>query len=230
MTRRTAATTTVGIIGTSCRRGHDMDQMTETLFSKMLERCRQILADRVLPLCGRLPLLISGGSACSDHLAVVLWLERPESFAGLRLYLPCAWSRSDGRFVDGRGPGRTLNSLHRLFSARFGRYSLGDLSRALALCAEFVTTASGFHARNEQVARHSRHLVAFSWSGHGRVKDSVPVDEGTLDTWSRCTGFKVHVPLALIDCRIARAMVPSALRFGAPYGRVESETSSGRHG
>jgi hypothetical protein len=51
-----------------------------------------------------------------------------------------------------------------------------------------VQVHQGFHARNSLIAQ-ADYLVAFTW---GRA---APVDGGTLDTWKKSKGRKLHVSL-----------------------------------
>lgn len=54
------------------------------------------------------------------------------------------------------------------------------------------TSSTGFHERNEQVAK-SDYLIAFSWS-----EGSSPTEGGTKHTWDLCTNTKIHIPLSLL--------------------------------
>jgi hypothetical protein len=88
--------------------------------------------------------------------------------------------------------------------------SFHDLHTALALGAEYnvVNETSGgdaFHARNRLVAQ-SEHLIAFTFGGSLASSSSslsamlsspsnVPCAGGTADTWRKCRGNKMHVPL-----------------------------------
>jgi hypothetical protein len=48
----------------------------------------------------------------------------------------------------------------------------------------------GFHAQNSHIAHQADYPLAFTWS-----ETASPADGGTLDTWNKCRGTKVHVSL-----------------------------------
>jgi len=50
------------------------------------------------------------------------------------------------------------------------------------------TESHGFHNRNSQVAK-SDYVIAFTW---GKEE---PEDGGTLDTWNKSKGKKIHISL-----------------------------------
>jgi len=88
----------------------------------MVQHCRKILPkDEAVRL-------LSGASAWSDHVAVMLFLDpRTLPISGLELHLPCAWDPQARQFVESNGehwarnPGGLLNRLHRQMSAKRGK-------------------------------------------------------------------------------------------------------------
>ncbi len=192
----------VAIIGTAGRTVEDAKRLSASLLNLMAQKAVEVMKDSFQLDCKSVT-LVSGGSAWSDHVAVRLWLDDPEGFAGLRLFLPCAFDAKTSQhpqFVDTGGdwrtnPGRALNTYHRQFSQKAGFSSLSDLVAVRALGAQFISTAKSFHERNSQVALAADYLIAFTWG----PSETKPKDGGTLDTWNKCKGVKIHIPLSLLD-------------------------------
>ena len=193
---------TVAIVGTAGR-GVDRNKMTRKLFDKMIDYALAVI-ERVFKLRTTDVTLVSGGAAGADHVAVALWLRQPSAFANLHLFLPCALvprateSHSPRALDTGSSdwrsnPGRVMNSLHIAFASRTGCDSLRDLALAQARGAVVDSSHHGFHRRNSAVAK-ADYLIAFTWS----ESDSTPKDGGTLDTWKKCRGRKLHVRLSLL--------------------------------
>lgn len=188
--------TRVGIIGTAGR-GTDAGRMTGSLWAAMKKTVAHVMAEHY-GLNAESTVLVSGGAAGADHVAVALFLEalcEPErrAFAGLHLYLPCEWV--DGRAAPGSA-GARANVLHSAFGTAIGRDSLRDVECARALGAE-IFVRDGFHARNSGVASGSDCLIALTW-GDG----AAPAEGGTADTWKKYKGHRrQHVPLQqLVTC------------------------------
>ena len=88
-----------------------------------------------------------------------------------------------------KNPGRTANMYHTAFTSKIKENSLSQIYSAILLGAE-CKEHNGFHARNNYVAK-SEYLIAFTWSESGTPKKG----SGTYDTWKKCKGTKVHIPL-----------------------------------
>lgn len=105
--------------------------------------------------------------------------------------MPCAWK--DGKFEDTgvrdwrKNPGYTANNLHKLFSEIMEEDTLHEIEIAKNMGANIIV-GKGFHNRNTQVAK-SDYVIAFTW---GKKE---PEAGGTLDTWKKSKGMKVHVSL-----------------------------------
>jgi len=177
--------------------------MNRKIFELMIKRTRLVIANWGLDLSN--VILVSGGSAWADHVAVKLWLDSvmSGSCCDLKLYLPCpvvlTSSSQTLQFETNQSsswtdnPGSILNNLHTSFSERMGQNfsSLSDLRCAHALGATFDCNSHGFHKRNIEVGK-SDYLVAFTWGD----STTEPKDGGTLHTWKNCRSKKkVHVPL-----------------------------------
>jgi hypothetical protein len=199
----------LAIIGTAGR-GADRHRLTR----KLWEALQADAARRIGPLCRDLGaeraelVLVSGGAAWADHLAVRLW--RAGAAGALELYLPAPL---DGRGFDrSLAVGRSMNHLHARFRTAGGCDSLAELCQAQRLGAA-VTTRPGRAARNAAVAASADAVLAYTFGGVRTVcvgpRDPgfgepalAGVDEpGTADTWARAQGArrKCHVPLACLE-------------------------------
>jgi hypothetical protein len=184
-------TVKVGIIGNARNIPPPADAH---LFSLMCKKATHIITDQ-LSLSLSDVVLVSGGAAWGDHVAVALYLEhRP--LAGLELHIPCAWSSSNKAYEDTGStdwrvnPGHLANSLHRSFAAAVSRETLTEIEMAKHLGAVLVDTDKGFHARNTAIAASSDYLIAFT------SDETEPISGGTADTWkkfTRETKRRVHV-------------------------------------
>lgn len=196
--------TRVSIIGSAGRLG-DGEKMNRHLFNQMVRKTESLKTD-VFGLARPDVILVSGGSAWADHVAVRLWLESvahiddPDCYAGLRLFLPCGFDAC----ADNTSPkfcgkdGEVLNTLHMNFTEKMkGEFdSRADIACAHALGAELNCCFPGFHNRNRQVAQ-SEYVIAFTWS------DDVasPKPGGSKHTWDSSAAVeKIHVPLSSLQC------------------------------
>jgi hypothetical protein len=198
----------VAIIGTAGR-GADAARMSAQLYERMLAFVMHIIPHTFElddPAC---IILVSGGSAWADAVAVTLFLEshrQGKPFSGLELFLPCAWSSETQRYVETgtrnwrTDPGQTLNWLYRGFSTAMGRDMHTEMARAVELgavhhtppYASHITAVPLFHQRNLALAVRATHTIALTW-GDSTTK---PADGGTAFTFDHSTGIKVHQPLA----------------------------------
>lgn len=177
----------VGIIGTAGRDKAKRRLMTRAFYFAMYrdarERVRAIREESDV-------ILVSGGAAWADHLAVSLFLKKQAE--GLRLHLPT--ELGERGFVEQgfRSAGSISNYYHRLFAKAVKHSSIADLNDAVAAGAE-VEVTPGFHARNRLVAAEAEILIAYTW-GEG----DEPADGGTKHTWDHAhldPEHKIHVPL-----------------------------------
>ena len=112
----------------------------------------------------------------------------------LTLHLPAKWEGS--KFVEKevtsktgwKSPGQSSNELHKQFSDKIGEDSLGHIEAAITLGAK-CNIHDGFQKRNTEVAK-SNYLLAFTWD-----EGSEPKKGGTVDTWKKCFGKKIHICL-----------------------------------
>lgn len=148
-------------------------------------------------------LLVSGGAAWADHLAVEMFLAG--KVRGLKLFLPTQLVKgADGGWLflegfTGRDSGSAANHYHRRFSQATGRpshASLAEIAQAIERGAlvECEPPAPGYRAmfnRNTKVAQTCTEMLAYTWA-----EGDAPADGGTQDTWSKAAGKpRTHVSM-----------------------------------
>jgi hypothetical protein len=199
----------LAIIGTAGR-GRDGARLTPDLWAALQAdaawRVGRLLRDRRLE--SRDLVLVSGGAAGADHLAIRLW--RAGAAGGLELHLP---ARLDAHGYDRGDPtGRSMNHFHWRFGARSGCRSLAELAAAVRAGAA-VRVAAGRAARNAAVAAEAQAVLAYTFGGAKTVtaRPGDPefadpaaagvAEPGTADTWARAVdaAVKLHVPLAHVE-------------------------------
>src|SRR5437879_6373507 len=117
------------IIGTAGRSNAPVEKMTHELYQKMIAA-----AIEAINTCGVNPvILVTGGAAWSDHVAVDLFLNRDKypllktQILGLELHLPAKFNLDTSRYHDTgsrdwrTNPGHTSNFYHEKFSATLGQ-------------------------------------------------------------------------------------------------------------
>jgi hypothetical protein len=139
-------------------------------------------------------ILVSGGAAWADHVAV--WAYLNGLCKELILHLPAPFS--NGQFHGEYGTsGNACHYYHCLFSNNLGFDSLRHIWECMNRKTCTVTTqpiAKGYKAmatRNALVARDCTHMMAFTF-GTG----DVPADGGTKMTWDMAAGKeRAHISL-----------------------------------
>jgi len=181
----------VGIIGTAGRKGTHV-KLSLGIFKSMVAQAEQIITEQ-LHLSWNTVHLVSGGAAWADHVAVMTYMAHQDEDCSLTLHLPCEWTKkgfADTGERDWRvNPGRTANHYHNLFSKMVERDTLYDIEFVSQLGATLDCDAKGFNNRNSAIAK-ADYLIAFTWA-----KDK-PEEGGTLDTWKKSNGIKIHVSLS----------------------------------
>lgn len=199
----------LAIIGTAGR-GRDGARLTPDLWAALQAdaawRVGRLLRDR--DLGARDLVLVSGGAAGADHLAVRLW--RAGAAGGLELHLPARLNAQG--YARDDPTGRSMNQLHWRFRKRSGCDGLAELAAAVRDGAS-VRVAAGRPARNAAVAARAQAVLAYTFGGTA-VVNARPGDPGfaepavagvaepgTAATWARAAdaAVKVHVPLARFD-------------------------------
>ena len=165
-------------MGTAGRRPTS-DLCTKELFDKAYNACANKIS--ILVPLPEDRILVSGGAAVIDHIAVKMFLY---GFAPkLILHLPAKFE--NGAFTGSRDA-ETSNYYHRLMKSRSGIDGLADIDRAIRLGA-VISVSDGFFARNNMVA-NSKHIIAETFS----TTDDTPADGGTLHTWNKSKSTSKH--------------------------------------
>lgn len=138
--------------------------------------------------------LVSGGSAWFDHIAIQLYLNG--GFGGLELYLPSIFDHKQKKYVNTH-EGRKLNDLHSKFMEKVKYINpFEDLTKIAHRCPKYgirIEIKRGFKQRNTLIAKRADHLIAFTFG-----TESKPISPGTLDTWNKAhNAKKIHQSLSL---------------------------------
>lgn len=177
---------TVSIIGTAGRHYEDRKELSKQLFQKMVKKAIDIIQNK-WKLDPKNIVLISGGAAWSDHIAIHMYLYY--NYPNLRLHLPCLWDSNNICYNEKQG--RTANQYHQYFSKSMGVNTLEEIELAKKQGAEF-RVHNGFFSRNTYVAQ-SKYMIAFSWAN--TIHE---IKGGTKNTWDKCRGKRIHInPLDL---------------------------------
>lgn len=160
----------LAVIGSAGRKD-DASKMTLELYNSMYHLARLWTL--------RFPeqkVLVSGGAAFSDMLAVNLFLA---GMGGLHLYLPAPFE--DGKYVANgqRSDGSIANYYHEKFSEVIGRDSLATIQTAIEKGA-ITEVGDGFWDRNTKIAQ-ATHLLAFTF-GSKESEVFTPDMEGYRDS------------------------------------------------
>ena len=192
----------VGIIGTAGRR-EDGARLTESDYRYLVS----YIGGAVKPN----DVLISGGAAWADHVAVQLFLDG--KVGGLVLHLPAELIVGpDGKLTFRNGgfgtAGNTANYYHSLFDKALkveSGYSLKQIQEAIDRGAvvtfgDGTQGNEGMKARNSLVARDARDfLVAMTFDPD--MKRQTPKDGGTADTWRKHRKGHPEAKRRLVDIR-----------------------------
>lgn len=177
----------LAIIGTSGRKPQDLKQLTKEHMEWMAETVKNYIKETIQTSYDKV-ILVSGGSAWADHIAVQLYLTK--EFAGLELYLPSRYDAKNQRYINTH-EGRKLNLLHKQCQEKTGMPVFQQLASAVTSKNCKITIQRGFLPRNTLVARNNNYLIAFTFSS-----TNTPSEGGTLDTWNKTKHEnKVHFTL-----------------------------------
>eukprot|EP01132_Coremiostelium_polycephalum_P008527 gene8527-10482_t len=198
---------TVSVIGTAGR-GKEIE-LTRQHFEFMCNHLELYLTENKLTWDSII--LVSGGAAWADHVAIESYFRHPET--ELLIYLPCelveiknSTSSNDNnnnnnikkyQYYDSleknfvKNPGRTSNKYHSEFSKTMNRDTMTEIMKAKEIGAVLNSDYHGYHARNTMVAK-SDYILAFTLA----PGDSPLSPSGTSDTWKKAkTLNKKHIPL-----------------------------------
>ncbi len=170
----------LGIIGTAGRDYIQLGILTADHMHFMADKIYEYV-EKVMNTTTENVILVSGGSAWADHVAVQLYLTK--KFAGLELYLPSEFDHKKKKFKNTH-EGRTLNNLHEQCQVKTQMPVLDELARvvssskASANSKVKIIIKRGFKQRNTLISQNNDHLVAFTFS-----TSDEPNSGGTADTW-----------------------------------------------
>ena len=170
----------LAIIGTSGRDDDDLSKLDYYHLQWMANKVESYIKD-VLHTEPSNIILISGGSAWADHVAVQLYLDKEKKFAGLELYLPSKFDLKYNHYVNTH-EGRLLNKLHKQCQEKTDIDVLLELGKVLHRPGVKVVIKRGFPSRNTLIAKNCDYLLAFSF---GETNEFGPLKGGTLDTWKK---------------------------------------------
>ena len=177
----------LAVIGTSGRVPQDAQRLDINHMKWMADMVKTYITE-VLKVDNDKVILVSGGSAWADHVAVRLYLEG--GFGGLELYLPARFNVKNKKYINSFY-GRTLNELHTKCQEKTGIDVFTDLARVNSKKSVKITLGTSFTARNTLIARNCDHLIAFTF------KEGDPTKDGSANTWNKMKGEKIHFDLEL---------------------------------
>lgn len=173
----------ISIIGTAGRK-EDAPKLNLQLFNKMEEAVEKSLNTIEPNIQERV--LVSGGAAYADHVAVRLFLQGKA--AKLILHLPSKFDAKNSVFY-GNKSGFTSNFYHIEMQKKTQINSLKEISEAIEKGA-IVTCWDGFFQRNDWVAK-SPYIIALTFNNA-----NFPKDGGTKHTWDQATTKnKYHIDI-----------------------------------
>ena len=176
--------TSLSVIGTAGRKPVG-DRINLELYNKAYNALVEYVES--LNILAKDLLLISGGAAFADHLAVRFYNEYYKSGIKLLLHMPAQFDKGNSEFY-GNKDANIANNYHQLFSQKCKINSLNEISQAYKN-GMLDRIHDGFFARNRLVAL-GQNMIAFTFSSTGE-----PADGGTSNTWKQCKGNKLHIDL-----------------------------------
>ena len=150
----------LAVIGTSGRNPKDAERLESKHLQWMKDNVK-IYIQSVINVETKDIILVSGGSAWADHVAVQLFREG--EFGGLELYLPSEFNIKSHIYKNTH-EGRTLNKLHEHCQNKTGLPIFEELTSVNSRKKGVkITIQRGFKPRNTLVARGCDHLIAFTF-------------------------------------------------------------------
>ena len=184
---------TISIIGSASGKKQNDHLLNKKTWNYMCQISENYITEKITQDWSKI-ILVSGGAAWSDHVAVFLYLKHPGSH--LILHLPCQWDYCNHQLADNGNyqwtvnPGKLANSLHFNFQKEIKKNTLQQIQLAINQGATIFDHYKGFFDRNIQVGK-SQYLIAFSFS-----QTNEPTDGGTFHTWKNSQSKnKIHFTL-----------------------------------
>jgi hypothetical protein len=169
----------IAIVGSAGKTADELKKLSKTKLEAVAKKVNSYI--KSLGLTPRNTILVSGGSAWIDHVAIQLYLTN--KFSGLELYLPCSFDLSEKIFED-TPEGKSLNKYHQACADKIGVDVFEELYKVI--CDDYVTCEvhPGFFNRNSKIVENADHLLAFTFG------EDAPSSGGTFNTWSKAA----HLP------------------------------------
>lgn len=164
----------LGIVGTSGKNHYDKKVLAPKHMTWITNNVRQYIENVLHTTCDKI-MLVSGGSAWTDHVAIQLYLTG--EFAGLELFLVSKFDIKQKKYINTH-EGRALNEMHKYCQEQTGIDVFNDMVKAIhGKNKAKVIIQRGFNARNTLLSKNCDHLMVFAF-----VRD-MPENGGTYDTW-----------------------------------------------
>jgi hypothetical protein len=178
----------LGIIGTTGRYDNDKKRLEKKHLTWILHQVEDYI-ENILLIDKKNIILISGGAAWTDHVAIQLYLSN--QYAGLKLYLPSKFDVKHQQYINTH-EGRLLNALHLECQEKTGICTFKELAKAIHGKNKVnIIIKHGFFPRNTLMAKNCDHLLVFTFNHNG------PVDRDVLDIWKKTKhNNKVHFDLS----------------------------------
>jgi len=178
----------VAIIGSAGRNKYEYNILSVKHLEYMVTKVEDFIKNTLNTTNNNI-ILVSGGSAWSDHVAVQLYLS--SDFGGLELYLPARFDLNLNKF-ENTNEGNRLNSLHEQFEKKTKCSIFNELYLSITDPNIKVVIEKGFLQRNTMIAKNNDYLIAFTFS----TNDLPTNGSGTFDTWHKTKhNNKIHFDL-----------------------------------
>ena len=164
----------LAIIGTSGRNPQDGAKLLNFHMQWMAENVLCYI-EHILKTTTDNIILVSGGSAWADHVAVQLYLEY--NFGGLELYLPTNFDIIQKKYAD-TYEGLMLNILHMQCKEKIHVDVLNELAEAISKKTTKVIVKKGVFQKNSLISKNCDHLICF-------IFGQTISGGGSYDTWKK---------------------------------------------
>jgi hypothetical protein len=178
----------LAIVGTSGRDKDDANKL-EKKHMEWMKSMVECYISEILKINKDQVILVSGGSAWADHVAVQLY--RDGGFAGLELYIPSGFNTKLHQYMN-TYEGRLLNALHKQCQDKTGYPIFEELTSVNSKKKGVsIVIHRHFKPRNTLIAKNCDHIIAFTFN------KTEPMGGGTLDTWNKVSHTnKIHFDLS----------------------------------
>lgn len=176
----------IAIIGTAGR-DNTIEKLSKEKYQWMINQVKKKIKTIKSHCDDEKIILVSGGAAFSDHIAIKLYQKHPDKY-DLVLYFPCKFDPEKCQF-EGNGPGKSANFYHKRFSDLCGYDSLIEIGNIIKKENVTIIIGNGFHDRNMMIAQNCDFMIALTFS-----QSDSPEEGGTKDTWNKMVnGNKIHI-------------------------------------